>query len=57
MKIIIVVVVTFFYSSTFCQAKISVDSVSKHIGETVIVCSKVYGVKALEKVTFINVRF
>jgi len=37
------------------QTNISVDSVSKHIGEKVVVCSEVYGVKSFEKVTFINV--
>ena len=41
--------------SIFAQNKVSVDSVSKHTGETITVCSKVYGTKSLEKVTFINV--
>src|SRR5450631_1926029 len=53
-KIILVAVVTFASSIAFCQTKISIDSVTKHYGERVTVCSKVYGTKALEKVTFIN---
>ena len=36
------------------QTKIPVDSVSKHIGDSVMVCSEVFGVKSLEKLTFIN---
>jgi len=39
---------------SFAQAKVPVDSVSKHIGDTVVVCAEVYGVKSLEKLTFIN---
>jgi DNA/RNA endonuclease YhcR with UshA esterase domain len=40
-----------------CQTKINVEDVGKHIGENVIVCSKVYGTKYLDKsgITFINV--
>ena len=38
----------------FGQTKIPVDSAVRHIGEKVIICSTVYGVKAMEKVTFIN---
>ena len=45
----------FISSISFAQTNISIDSVSKHIGEKVTVCSEVYGVKSLEKVTFINV--
>jgi DNA/RNA endonuclease YhcR with UshA esterase domain len=37
------------------QTKLPVDSVSNHIGETVVVCSDVFGVKATETITFINV--
>ena len=37
------------------QPKIPVDSATKYIGKTVTICSAVYGVKSLEKVTFINV--
>jgi hypothetical protein len=36
------------------QTKVAVDSVTRHIGERVVVCSKVFGVKSLEKITFIN---
>ena len=54
-KILLFAFAISIYSSAFCQNKIPVDSVSKHIGDSVTVCSKVYGVKSLEKVTFINV--
>ena len=53
-KIILLAVITLVCSIAFCQTKISIDSVTKHYGETVTVCSKVYDTKALEKVTFIN---
>ena len=36
------------------QNKISIDSAGSHIGENVVVCSEVFGVKETEKVTFIN---
>jgi hypothetical protein len=36
------------------QREVSVDSASKYIGALVTVCSKVYGVKVLDKITFIN---
>lgn len=40
--------------TTIAQTKVPVDSVSKYIGQQVTVCTKVYGVKSLEKLTFIN---
>ncbi|MDB5279738.1 MAG: hypothetical protein JWR61_4693 [Ferruginibacter sp.] len=36
------------------QTKISIDSVSTHIGENVIVCSEVFGFKQSGKIAFIN---
>ncbi len=55
MKKIITIALAFFISATaFCQSTISIDSVSEHIGDSVTVCSKVYGVKSLETITFIN---
>src|SRR5450755_2177195 len=53
-KIILAAVITFFYSSVFSQVNISIDSAANHYGEKVTICSKVFGTKALEKVTFIN---
>ena len=53
-RIILVAVVVFIYSTSFCQSKINIESASSHYGEKVTICSKVYGTKALEKVTFIN---
>lgn len=37
-----------------CQGKIPIDSASKNIGAIATICSKVYDVKALDKITFIN---
>ena len=53
-KIILITFATVLSSIAISQSKISIDSVTKHYGEKVTVCSKVYGTKALEKVTFIN---
>lgn len=47
----------FFLGQVFsasAQTRIPVDSVGLHVGETVTVCSEVFGVKSLEKLTFIN---
>ena len=51
-KLMLFALTIFFYSATFSQTKISIDSVSKYMGRKVTVCSKVYGVKSLEKVSF-----
>ncbi len=49
-----VAIAILFTSKTFCQTKISIDSVASHIGENVTVCDKVYGTKSLKKLTFID---
>lgn len=55
MKKIITLIFTCFISVTaFCQRAISVDSARAHVGDSVMVCSKVFGVKSLQKITFIN---
>jgi hypothetical protein len=53
-KTLTVVASLLITATSIAQTKIPVDSVSKHLGERVVVCSEVYGVKSLEKVTFIN---
>ena len=53
-KTILFVIISFLISSAYCQTKIGIDSVNEHVGEKVTVCAKVYGTKALEKVTFLN---
>ncbi len=62
-KIILLAVSTFFYSLGFCQLEVKADSVkiriedaANHYGEKVTICSKVYGIKTVEKsqTTFIN---
>ncbi len=47
-------VISFLSATAFCQTKINIEDAAKHYGEKVTICSKVYGTKALEKVTFIN---
>ena len=54
-KIILITLAISLYSTAFSQQTVSVDSLSKYIGDTVTVCSKVYSVKVLDKLTFINV--
>ena len=39
---------------SFGQTKIPIDSAASYIGKQVSVCSKVYGGKAFEKITTIN---
>ncbi|MFN8253644.1 MAG: hypothetical protein U0V75_17365 [Ferruginibacter sp.] len=41
-------------SAVDAQVSIPADSASKHIGDSVTVCSAVFGIKSLEKLTFIN---
>jgi DNA/RNA endonuclease YhcR with UshA esterase domain len=53
-KSVVVISVLFYCLSAFCQTKIPIESVSKYMGQKVTVCSKVYGIKSLEKVSFIN---
>ena len=53
-KIITIIIACFISTTSFCQSKISIDSVSAHVGDSVTICSKVYGIKSLEKITFIN---
>ena len=53
-KIILNAITSSTSATTFCQSIIAVDSASAHIGDSVTVCSKVYGVKSLESITFIN---
>ena len=57
MKLFLLAIAILFSSYAFCQAKVNVTDVSKHIGETVTVCAKVYGTKFLDKskMTFLNV--
>ena len=55
MKNLLTTIAVGISSMSFAQTKVSIDSVSQHIGEKVTVCSEVYGVKSTDKVTFINV--
>lgn len=45
-------------TTSYCQNKISIDSLSKHIGEKATICDKVYSTKFLEQSnkqpTFLN---
>ncbi|HSN09225.1 MAG TPA: hypothetical protein VLS85_09305 [Hanamia sp.] len=53
-KILTIAIACFISAIAFCQSSIAIDSASAHIGEAVTVCSKVYGVKSLKTITFIN---
>lgn len=53
-KVIAIAVACFISATAFCQSTIAIDSASAHVGGLVTVCSKVYGVKSLESITFIN---
>ena len=43
-----------FSKAAAAQTRISIDSVGAHIGDSAIVCTRVYGIKTTDKVTFIN---
>lgn len=53
-RIILILITVFIYSTSFCQSNINIETASSHYGQKVTVCSKVYGTKALEKLTFLN---
>jgi DNA/RNA endonuclease YhcR with UshA esterase domain len=38
----------------FAQTKTAIDSVASRMGEKVEVCAKVHGIKAFERITYIN---
>jgi aspartyl/asparaginyl-tRNA synthetase len=54
-NLLLIPAILIFSTQLFAQKKISVDSVSSHVGEKVVVCSEVFGIKSTEKITFINV--
>ena len=57
MKIIIIITACLFGTYATGQTKIALQDLSKHAGEKVTVCAKVYGIKYLDRsgTTFINV--
>jgi DNA/RNA endonuclease YhcR with UshA esterase domain len=54
-NIVLSLIFVFATTCTFAQKSISVDSAAAYIGETVTICTKVYGIKAFDKVTLLNV--
>lgn len=54
-KKLLILAFTALSTSLSAQTKINVDSAAAHIGENVTACSEVFGVKSLDKITFINV--
>jgi hypothetical protein len=50
-KITLLIAALFFATFSWCQTKISIDSLSSHIGDSVTVCSKVFRAKFLEQST------
>lgn len=53
-KTLLIVACTAVTIAASAQTKVSVDSAATHIGEKVVVCAEVYGVKTTDKITFIN---
>ena len=53
-KIKLVLFIILCVNAVSAQIKISIEDVSKHIGDSVTVCSQVFGTKATEKITYIN---
>jgi DNA/RNA endonuclease YhcR with UshA esterase domain len=53
-KIFVMALFSFMGTISFGQSKISVDSVNSYMGQQVIVCAEVFGVKSTESITFIN---
>lgn len=41
--------------SSFAQSSIDLNDAGKHIGDSVTICAKAFGVTATDKITFINV--
>ena len=58
-KITLLITAILFSTISFCQASISIDSLSSYMGDSVTVCSKVYGTRYLEQSekqpTFLNI--
>ncbi len=54
-NIILSLIAVLLASLSFAQKRINADSASFYIGQNVTICSKVYGVKAFDSVTLINV--
>lgn len=54
-KSLCLTIISFLFTFTaYCQTTIPIDSAKEYVGKTVTVCSTVFGTKALEKITFIN---
>ena len=58
MKLLILSLLLVFCNDSFCQQKIELKDISKHIGDSIVVCGKIYGGKFLETTsnqpTFLN---
>lgn len=53
-KLLFILAFTTASQFVIAQTNINIDSISSYMGQQVQICSQVYGVKSLEKVTFIN---
>jgi len=53
-KLILLIIFTISTNILIAQNKLSIDSVRSHVGDSVTICSAVFGVKATENITFIN---
>lgn len=58
-KITLLLTAVLLSTISFCQATITIDKISSHIGDSITVCSKVYGTRYLEQSekqpTFLNI--
>ena len=56
MKLFLLAVSSIFCSVAFSQAKVNIEDVNKHVGDSVTICSKVFGTKFFDKsgMTFLN---
>lgn len=53
-KNLLTVLLSCFAYVLSAQVKVPVDSVARYIGQNVTVCASVFGVKSLDKLSFIN---
>jgi aspartyl/asparaginyl-tRNA synthetase len=53
-KLLLTILICFTAYVLSAQVKVPADSVAKYIGQNVTVCAWVYGVKSLDKLSFIN---
>jgi DNA/RNA endonuclease YhcR with UshA esterase domain len=53
-KIYLIIISSCFIFKGFAQTTVPIETAKDYIGKTVTICSKVFGSKGLEKITFLN---